>query len=83
MFTDRHSTLPTGLLVRKFSLDARFFSTSVNKEELGELAQQLDVKCKYIYIQIGIELYDASYCKKANPSGPYPEHTVGLQEAIR
>lgn len=48
--------------------DDRFFSTSVNKEELGELAQQLDVKYKHIYIQIGIEIYDASY--------------FGLQEAI-
>jgi len=54
--------------------DCRFFSTSVNKEQLGELARQLDVKHKHIYIQMGIEIYDVGQCKKANLSRRYPEH---------
>ena len=46
--------------------DCRLFSSSVNKKELGELSQQLEVKYKHIYIQMGIEKYDVSQCQKAN-----------------
>lgn len=62
---------------------SKFFSTSVNKEELGEVARQLDVKYKHIYIQMGIEIYDVAQCKKANLSRRYPEHAVGLEESSR
>ena len=47
-------------------MSALMFSSSVNKKELGELSQQLEVKYKHIYIQMGIEIYDVSQCQKAS-----------------
>ena len=47
-------------------MSALMLSSSVNKKELGELSQQLEVKYKHIYIQMGIEIYDVSQCQKAN-----------------
>ena len=63
-------------------MSALMFSSSVNKKELGELSQQLEVKYKHIYIQMGIEIYDVSQCQKANSPDVILNMQVNMGEIL-